>query len=121
MGTVPEREVLGIPFAKNAHPMWIFDRETLAFLDINEAAVKQYGFSRQEFLSMTLRDIRPLEDLPELLRQTQHPRPQGQSTAEEWRHVTKDGTMFRVTITSWELTFRERRAELVLARRENPE
>jgi hypothetical protein len=101
--------------------MWIFDRETLAFLDVNDAAVKEYGFSRQEFLTMTLRDIRPTADVPELLRQTEHPRPLGQSTAEKWRHRTRYGDVFEVTITSWELTFHERQAELVLARRETPE
>jgi PAS domain S-box-containing protein len=116
--TEPESEILGIPFAKNARPMWVFDRETLAFLDVNDAAVKEYGFSRQEFLTMTLRDIRPAEDLPELLRHTPHPRPHGRSTAERWRHRTKSGVLFPVTITSWELTFRGRPAELVLARRE---
>jgi two-component system cell cycle sensor histidine kinase/response regulator CckA len=97
--------------------MWVFDRETLAFLDVNDAAVKDYGFSRPEFLNMTLRDIRPAEDLPGLLRQTPHPRPQGRSTAERWRHRTKRGVVFPVAITSWELTFRGRPAELVLARR----
>ena len=118
---MPEPEVLGIPFAGNSYPMWIFDRETLAFLDVNDAAVQAYGFSRQEFLTMTLRDLHPMEDVPELLRQTEHPRPLGQSTAEKWRHSTKYGTVFPVTITSWELTFLGRRAELVLARRESPE
>ena len=118
---MPEPEILGIPFAKSSHPMWIFDRETLAFLDVNDAAVRVYGFSREEFLTMTLRDIRPPEDVPELLRQTPHPRPLGQSTAEKWRHQTKYGIVFPVIITSWELTFRDRPAELVLARREDSE
>jgi hypothetical protein len=118
---VPEPEVLGIPFAGNSYPMWIFDRETLAFLDVNDAAVEAYGFSREEFLTMTLRDIRPPEDVPELLRQTPKPRPLGQSTGEKWRHSTKYGAVFPVTITSWELIFHGRQAELVLARRENPE
>jgi two-component system cell cycle sensor histidine kinase/response regulator CckA len=121
MGNVPESELLGIPFAKNLHPMWVFDRETLAFLEVNDAAVKEYGFSREEFLRMTLRDIRLAVDLPELLRLTQNPRIQGQSTAEKWRHLTKDGMVFPVAITSWELSFRGRQAELVLARRENAE
>ena len=98
--------------------MWVFDRETLAFLDVNDAAVQQYGYSRDEFLSMAIREIRPPEDVPELLRQTPVPRPQGQSTAERWRHQAKNGAIFPVTITSWELTFRGRPAELVLARRE---
>jgi PAS domain S-box-containing protein len=98
--------------------MWIYDRETHGFLDVNDAAVVGYGYSRAEFLKMKLLDIRPPEDIPEFLRQTPHPRPMGQSTAEKWRHKTKDGTIIPVIITSWELTFRGRPAELVLARRE---
>jgi PAS domain S-box-containing protein len=114
----PEPQVLGIPFARNTHPMWVFDRETLAFLEVNDAAVRNYGYSRQEFLAMKITDIRPPEDVPELLRQTHSPRPQGPSTGEHWRHRTKSGGVFAVAITSWELTFRGRPAELVLARRE---
>jgi len=114
-----ELEVLGIPFARNSFPMWIYDLETLAFLDVNDAATKTYGYSRAEFLSMTLLEIRPSEDLPEFLRQTDHPRPRGQSTGETWRHKSKDGTVFPVTITSWELIYRGRKAELVLARTES--
>lgn len=117
--TEPEVEVLGLRFAQNSHPMWIFDRETLAFLDVNDAAVWQYGYSRQEFQTMTILDIRPAADRPELIRKTRDPRQQGKSTAEKWRHRTKSGTVFPVTITSWELTFRGRPAELVLARRED--
>ena len=117
----PDGNILGIPYAKNPHPMWIYDRETFAFLDVNDAAIKAYGFSRREFLAMTIRDVRPVEDIPELLRKTQRPRPKGQSTGEKWRHIARDGTVFPVMITSWELTFRDRPAELVLARREDPE
>ena len=101
--------------------MWVYHRETLAFLEVNQAAVVAYGFSREEFLHMTLVDIRPAEDLPEFLRQTDNPRPMGQSTAERWRHKTKDGTVIGVIITSWELTYKGRPAELVLARRETSE
>ena len=114
---MPELEILGIPFAENPYPMWIFDRETLAFLEVNDAATRAYGFSRAEFLAMTLLDIRPAEDIPELLQETQHPQ---QSTAEHWRHKSKDGVVFSVVITSWELLFEGRPAELVLARREGP-
>ncbi len=70
---------------------------------------------------MTILRIRPPQDIPELLRQTPNPRPKGQSTAEKWRHQAKSGAVFPVTITSWELTFRERPAELVLARPDRPE
>lgn len=111
-----EAYILGIPFATSPYPMWIYDRETRAFLEINDAAVAAYGFSREEFMQMTLLDIRPREDIPEFLRQTDPPRPVGQSTAEKWRHKTKDGMVVPVFITSWELIYKGRPAELVLAR-----
>jgi PAS domain S-box-containing protein len=98
--------------------MWVFDRETFSFLDVNEAAVQQYGYSRQEFLAMKILDIRPPEDVPELLRKAGPQRPQGQSTGAHWRHRSRRGAVFPVAVTSWELTFRGRPAELVLARRE---
>ena len=47
--------------------MWVYDPETLAFLEINDAAIQQYGFSRDEFLRMTIRDIRPGSEIPRLL------------------------------------------------------
>jgi two-component system cell cycle sensor histidine kinase/response regulator CckA len=119
-GIAPEAEILGLPFATSSNPMWIFDQETLAFLDVNYAAAQQYGYSREEFLAMTIAQIRPAADMPDLLRHTRDPRLKGQSTGEKWRHQTKSGTIFPVSITSWELTFRGRPAELVLARREGP-
>jgi PAS domain S-box-containing protein len=111
----PEVQLLGIPFAKNMHPMWVFDRETLSFLEVNDAAVRQYGFSRQEFLEMRITEIRPPEDVPDLLSQIRFPIPK---TGARMRHRSSDGTTFAVAITSWELTFRGRPAEMVLARRE---
>jgi PAS domain S-box-containing protein len=83
---VAEAEILGIPFARSSYPMWVYDRETLAFLEVNEAAVAAYGFSREEFLGMTLLDIRPAEYIREFLRQGDDPRPMGQSTAEKWHN-----------------------------------
>src|SRR5258706_10914079 len=54
-------------FDSNPLPMWVFDRETLRFLAVNEAAIFRYGYSREEFLSMTIQDIRPSEDVQALL------------------------------------------------------
>ena len=54
-------------FSDNPQPMWIFDMETLAFLQVNDAAINLYGYSRDEFLNMTLKDIRPKEEIPMLL------------------------------------------------------
>jgi len=45
-------------------PKWIFDIETLQFLLVNDAACEHYGYTREEFLSMTIKDIRPIEDIP---------------------------------------------------------
>jgi PAS domain-containing protein len=55
-------------FEASPRPMWVYDAETLAFLAVNEAAERQYGYARAEFLAMTLRDIRPPEDVPALER-----------------------------------------------------
>jgi PAS domain S-box-containing protein len=117
--TAPEGELLGLPFVANTHPVWVVDRVSHVCLDVNNAAVQHYGYSRQEFLNLTTLEIRPKADIPELFRQTLNPRPQGPRTAEKWRHRTKNGTVFPTAITSWELTFHGRHAELVLARRDS--
>jgi PAS domain S-box-containing protein len=112
-----DAEVGGIPFAKNPHPMWIFDRETLAFLEVNQAAIRKYGYSRAEFLAMTILDIRPAEDVPEMVRRT---RVRGAATGLECRHRTRYGTVIPIAVTSWQLIFRGRPSELVLARWQEP-
>src|SRR5512143_2917124 len=53
-------------FEANPHPMWVYDLETLAFLAVNDAAIRHYGYSRAGFLSMRITDIRPDEELPKL-------------------------------------------------------
>jgi PAS domain S-box-containing protein len=92
--------------------MWVFDRETLNFLEVNEAAVKKYGYTRDEFLKKTIVEIRPAEDAAELLRDDRY---KGATTAASWRHMTRGGSVVSVSITTWELTYRGRPAELVLA------
>jgi two-component system cell cycle sensor histidine kinase/response regulator CckA len=54
-------------FERSPLPMWVFDRSTLAFLAVNAAAVRHYGYSREEFARMTLADIRPAEEVPDML------------------------------------------------------
>ncbi|MCU1265594.1 MAG: sensor hybrid histidine kinase [Acidobacteria bacterium] len=101
-------------FESNPFPMWVYDVETLAFLAVNEAAVSRYGYSPKEFLSMTIKDIRPPQDVPALidkLSQTSLSR----NDSGEWRHSRKDGTSIDVEITSYPLSFAGRRARLVLA------
>jgi PAS domain S-box-containing protein len=101
-------------FQSNPHPMWIFDLETRAFLDVNDAAIEGYGYSREEFLAMTLADIRPPEDLSRLLDNLSRVT-EGLDRAGIWRHCRKDGTQIYVEITSHTIIFDGRRAEMVLA------
>lgn len=101
-------------YKSNPHPMWIYDLETLAFLDVNDAAVQQYGYSEEEFLSMTIRDIRPPGDVPALLENIARVT-KGLDRAGTWRHIKKDGTLIHVEIISHTLTFMGRQAEMVLA------
>ncbi|MGH7371192.1 MAG: PAS domain S-box protein, partial [Candidatus Methylomirabilales bacterium] len=60
-------------FENNPHPMWITDLETLHFLAVNDAAIQHYGYSGEEFLAMTLKDISPPEDIPGLLESISRP------------------------------------------------
>jgi diguanylate cyclase (GGDEF)-like protein/PAS domain S-box-containing protein len=102
-------------FESNPLPMWVFNRSDLRFLAVNEAAVRHYGFSRQEFLAMTIAEIRPEEDIPALLKATSN-RPQGLRNATVWRHRTKDGAIIDVEIVSHVIDFHDAEAELVAAR-----
>ena len=100
-------------FESNPHPMWIYDRESLAFLAVNDAAVQHYGYSHDEFRRMSIKDIRPAEDIPWLLEKIAEIKP-GMNSASS-RHLKKDGTVVKVEIVSHTLHFGGRRAELVLA------
>ena len=95
-------------------PMWVFDAETLAFLVVNEAAVKHYGFTREEFLAMTIKDIRPAEDVIKLLADIAETRAELDHTG-VWRHCTKAGMIIDVEVTSRDVDFAGRKAKMVLA------
>ena len=95
-------------FDKNPLPMCVFDMETLVFLAVNDAAVSHYGYSREEFLGMTVMDIRPPDDVPALLAYLSST-PSGLVEAGEWRHRKKDGTIIDVKITASRLHLDGRR------------
>jgi PAS domain S-box-containing protein len=101
-------------FENNPHPMWAYDVETLAFLAVNDVAVAHYGYSREEFLRMTLADIRLPEDVPDLLTRLDGVNEVVANTG-LWRHRKKDGTIIDVEITSHALTLDGRAARIVLA------
>lgn len=103
-----------ILFESNPQPMWVYDPGTLSFLSVNDAAIYHYGYSREEFLSMTIKDIRPPEDVPVLLDNVSRVT-SGLDAAGVWRHRKKDGSIIFVEITSHTITFKGRRAEVVLA------
>lgn len=105
-------------FSQNPLPMWITDSETLAFLAVNEAAVAHYGYSREEFLAMTVKDIRPPEDVSALLdyhAELQKAVLPASGSAGVWRHRKKDGTLIDVDITWSPISFEGRQAYLILA------
>jgi PAS domain S-box-containing protein len=101
-------------FENNPQPMWVFDNETLAFLAVNEAACQHYGYTRKEFLAMTIRDIRLAEEVPALL-QSLASQSDEFHKAGIWRHRKKDGTGIAVEIASHPLLFTGRPAQLILA------
>lgn len=101
-------------FENNPHPMWLYDTDTLAFIDVNQAAIEHYGFSREEFLEMTMSEIRPIRDIPFLLNNLAHLK-NGIVRAGIWKHRKKDGAVIDVEITSHRVEIGGRAAEIVLA------
>ena len=98
-------------FTANPRPMWVWDAETMLFLEVNEAALQHYGYTRDEFLAKRVTDIRPSEDLDAFL--TTVSNLNSFMKAGVWRHQRKDGSIIDVDITSHRLTFGGRDAVLV--------
>lgn len=101
-------------FENSPLPMWVYDRETLQFLAVNDAALSYYDYSKEEFLSRTVKEIRPVEDVPALLRALSSTY-EGFGPTAAWRHRKKDGSIVDVEITSHPLQLDGRPAEMVLA------
>ncbi len=96
------------------HPVWVYDLNSLAILDVNHSAIRNYGYSREEFHSLTLKDIRPAEDIPALLKSAAKA-PLDTESAGVWKHRKKDGTLIDVEITSHPLVYGDRDSRLVVA------
>ena len=101
-------------FEDNPQPMWVFDYDTLRILAVNNAAIGHYGYSRQEFLSMSITDIGPAEEVPALLKAVGQAR-QGQEVKSEWRHLRKDGRVIEVEVARHNLIFDGKPAAMVLS------
>ena len=103
-------------FENNPHPMWIFDAETLGFLAVNDAAVLQYGYSPSEFRGMTLRDIRPVEDV-EAMEKDVRRAASGDAPVTvtgPWTHILRDGRQIQVEVSAHGIEFEGRPARFAL-------
>src|ERR1022692_4104353 len=101
-------------FSANPYPMWVYDCATLRFVSVNDTAVRTYGFSREEFLTMTLLDIRPPEEAPTLLDCVNQIH-LGFNSAGIWRHRRKDGSLLFVEIGGFTFERNSRHYELIMA------
>ena len=101
-------------FENNPLPMFVYDEETYQFLAVNESAVKHYGYTKDEFLKMTIMDIRPNDDVPLLVDLFKY---QGNNMNHfgVWRHILKNGVVINVDVTTHRIAFNGRHARIVLA------
>ena len=102
-------------FQQNSQPMWLFDPKSLLLLEVNEAAVSHYGFSREEFLGMSINELRPPEDVPRFLEEVRRAQ-EGAQYRGEWKHRLKGGKLIDVEIFSHRVDFRGREAHLAMVR-----
>lgn len=101
-------------FLQHPKPMWVYDRDTLGFLALNDAAIRDYGYSRQAFLAMTLMDICPAEDAPTLYARMQSPLV-GHRDIGVVRQRKKSGDVVFVHLTAHTVEFSQREAVMVMA------
>jgi PAS domain S-box-containing protein len=98
-------------FESTPQPIWVYNEETLSFLAVNEAATRTYGYSRDEFLSMTINDIRPSEDIPTLIIKND---PNDLVISSPWRHSTRTGATLYVEMSSHPVVFDGKNSKLVI-------
>lgn len=96
-------------------PMWVYDIDDLSFLTVNDAAVRKYGYSRQEFLAMTIKDIRPDAEIPRLM-EMMAAAERDSTRISMVKHRTKDGTTLMVEVYSQWGSWAGKRAKLVQVR-----
>ena len=90
---------LQLLFEDNPIPIWVFDRGSLRFLAVNQAAIEHYGYTREEFLSKSIVELRPAEDVKAFL----HVVGTGESsyrTGRTWRHIKADGSLIDIVAYS---------------------
>jgi PAS domain S-box-containing protein len=95
--------------------MWVFDEQSLAIFDVNAAAQAKHGYTRDQFLGLTLRELRPAEDVPKLAQAMATPCGEAKDFG-RWRHSTRDGRILHVDIHTHRVQFNGRQAQLMIAR-----
>ena len=101
-------------FERNPNPMWVFNRATLRFVAVNKSAVELYGYTMDEFLSMTIQDIRP-EDERQRLADAIYTLGSGVKHNGTWKHLKKNGELLYMSIVSFDMDFNEKPGTLVMA------
>ena len=107
-------EMFRLLFSHNPLPTWVIDRDTLRFLEVNEAATRVYGYSADEFKKMTVFDVRPEEEKEKLLEYLKHNSGDGLYHG-HWKHRKKDGKIIQVETTVHELEYSGKRVRLIVA------
>jgi PAS domain S-box-containing protein len=102
-------------YESNPNPMWIYQPDSLRFVSVNDAAIAIYGYNREEFLKMSILDIRPKEDLHRVVSAAAG-RDSNLNQSGSWRHLKKDGREIMVSITSHQIQFNQQEHVLVMAR-----
>jgi PAS domain S-box-containing protein len=102
-------------FEYNPQPMWVYDLESYRILDVNEAAVRHYGYTKEEFLSLTVKDLRPEQDVPLVTAAVENlKRHERLFTSGVYRHQKKNGEIIQVRIQGNIIYINGRKAELIL-------
>src|SRR5437667_6553838 len=101
-------------FFDNPQPMWIFDLRSLKFLEINKAALREYGFTEAEFMALTPRGLHRAEDLDAFIQDAARPK-SSEGARGAWQHYRKDGALIDVEVTASDLFYAQRPARLVVA------
>jgi PAS domain S-box-containing protein len=101
-------------FKHNPLPMWIYDTRSLRILLVNEAAVEHYGYSRDEFLRMTIMRLHPPAEHPRLTAHLSRPRGSREETG-PWQHLRRDGTRIDVEVISNDIPYEDHAARLIVA------
>jgi PAS domain S-box-containing protein len=101
-------------FHSNPNPLWIYDSNSLRFLEVNDAAIRIYGYSREEFKNMAILDIRPKADR-QRVKEFVNELPEGYHDSGNWTHLKKNGKMLTVAVTSHKIRFNERDCVMTMA------